>query len=64
VLLGLPLALASGGLLGRIVYQGPVNDAATLSGVPLIVGLVGLVACWLPARRALRLDPAAALYLE
>jgi ABC-type antimicrobial peptide transport system permease subunit len=63
-LLGLPLALATGGLLGSIVYQGSVNDLATLSSVVLIVAAVGLIACVVPARRALRLDPAAALYLE
>lgn len=63
-LLGLPLALATGGLLGSVVYQESVNDLATLSGVALIVAVVGLTACLLPARRVLRLDPAAALYLE
>jgi len=63
-LLGLPLAVANAGLLGSIVYGGSVNDTATLSSVALIVGIVGLLASWLPARRALRLDPAAALYVE
>jgi predicted permease len=63
-LAGLPLAFATGGLLGRIVYHGPVNDASTLLGVLVVVGLVGLAASWLPARRALRLQPATALYLE
>ena len=64
VLLGLTLALATRGLLRSVVYQGSANESATLSGVALIVGLVGLFACWLPARRALRVDPAAALYVE
>jgi ABC-type lipoprotein release transport system permease subunit len=41
-----------------------VNDLATLTGVALIVGFVGLVASWLPARRALTLPPAAAIYSE
>jgi len=41
----LPLTLATGGLLRSIVYQVPVNDLATLSGVALIVALVGLLAC-------------------
>jgi predicted permease len=63
-LLGLPLAVATGGLLGSIVYQGSVNDLATLSSVAVIVAAVGLIACVVPARRALRLEPAAALYLE
>jgi ABC-type antimicrobial peptide transport system permease subunit len=63
-LFGLPLALATRELLGTIVFGGPVNDLATLAGVALIVGLVGFVASWLPARRALGLAPAAALYAD
>jgi ABC-type antimicrobial peptide transport system permease subunit len=64
VLTGFPLAVATGGLLGSIVYQGSENDASTMLGVLVVVGLVGLAASWLPARRALRLQPATALYLE
>ena len=63
-LAGLPLAIATGSLLGSIVYQETVNDASTMLGVFAIVAAVGLTACWLPARRALRLQPATALYLE
>jgi predicted permease len=63
-LVGLPFAVATGGLLRSIVYRGSVNDVWTLFGVFLIVAAVGLMACWLPARRALRLAPATALYLE
>jgi ABC-type antimicrobial peptide transport system permease subunit len=63
-LAGLPLAVATGGLLASIVYQGFVNDASTMLGVFAIVAVVGLTACWLPARRALGLQPATALYLE
>jgi predicted permease len=63
-LAGLPLAVATGGLLASIVYQGSVNDGSTMLGVFAIVAVVGLTACWLPARRALRLQPATALHLE
>jgi predicted permease len=63
-LLGLPLAFAAAGFLGSIVYQASVTDTATLSGVVLIVAVVGLLASWLPARLALRVNPAAALYVE
>jgi ABC-type antimicrobial peptide transport system permease subunit len=63
-LLGLPLAFAAAGFLGSIVYQASVTDTATLSGVIAIVVVVGLLACWLPARLALRVNPAAALYGE
>ncbi len=63
-LLGLPLASAAAGILGSVVYQASANDPAMLSGVAVIVLFIGLLASWLPARRALRLDPAAALYVE
>jgi predicted permease len=63
-LLGLPLAVAAGGFLRSIVYQQSVNDVATLSGVAVIVVVVALFSGWFPARRALRLDPVAALYAE
>jgi putative ABC transport system permease protein len=63
-LLGLPLSVAASGFVRSIVYQESVNDVATLAGVALIVLVVALLSCWLPARRALRLDPAAALYVE
>jgi ABC-type antimicrobial peptide transport system permease subunit len=36
-------------------------DPATFASVVAIVAVVGLVACWVPARRALRVDPIAAL---
>jgi putative ABC transport system permease protein len=63
-LLGLPLAFAAAGLLGSIVYQASVTDTATLAGVGTVVFVVGLLASWLPARLALRANPAAALYVE
>lgn len=62
--LGVPLALAAHGVLGYVVYQAAVTDVTTLVAVAVMIGVVALVACWLPARRALRLDPAAALTPE
>jgi ABC-type antimicrobial peptide transport system permease subunit len=63
-LLGLPLAFAAGGFLGSIVYQASVTDTATLLGLATIVASIGLLASWLPARLALRVNPAVALYVE
>jgi predicted permease len=63
-LLGLPLAVAASGFLRSIVYQQSLTDTATLLGVAVIVVFVGLLASWMPVRRALRLDPAAALSVE
>jgi ABC-type lipoprotein release transport system permease subunit len=56
--------LAMGDLLGRIVYRASPYDAVTLVTVAFIVAIVGTLACWLPARRALRVTPASALYAE
>jgi putative ABC transport system permease protein len=42
----------------------PGRDPATFLGVPLILGAAALLACYLQARRAARLDPMAVLRNE
>jgi putative ABC transport system permease protein len=65
VALGLALALSlSLGLtraLGTILFRVSHTDPPTYAAVPVVLVLVALVACWLPARRALRVDPIRAL---
>jgi predicted permease len=54
---GLVLGLAATKLLAFIVYQASPGDPLVLGGVVLIMLLLGLVAAWIPAQRALRADP-------
>lgn len=44
-----------------MLYGVGPTDPLTYAAVPAVLALVSLVACYLPARRAARLDPTAAL---
>jgi predicted permease len=54
---GLVLGLAATKVLSFIVYQASPRDPLVLAGVVLIMALLGLVAAWIPAQRALAADP-------
>lgn len=54
---GLVLGLAATKLLSFIVYQASPRDPVVLCGVVFIMLLLGLLAAWIPAMRALRADP-------
>ena len=60
-LVGLGVALALGRLVGGLLYEVSGTDPLTLTGVTLTLALVALVAGWIPATRASRLDPVQAL---
>jgi predicted permease len=61
---GLLVGLAAGKLLAFIVSQATPWDPVVLGGVVLTMALLGLVAGWIPARRALATDPAILLREE
>ncbi len=61
---GLLAALAVSGAFSGMLYSVDSLDAATYAMAAGALTLVGLGACWLPARRATRVDPAIALRSE
>ena len=56
-LAGLLLGLAAAKLLSFIVYQASPRDPVVLAGVVFTMLLLGLLAAWIPAQRALAADP-------
>jgi ABC-type antimicrobial peptide transport system permease subunit len=67
-LLGLLLGLIGASGLSRslsaVLYKVKPDDPFTFAGVGMFLLGVAFLACWLPARRATRIDPAAALKRE
>jgi ABC-type antimicrobial peptide transport system permease subunit len=54
---GLLLGIATTRVLSFIVYQATPRDPLVLAGVVLAMLLLGLIATWIPAQRALSADP-------
>ena len=54
---GLVLGILAAKVLAYVVYQATSRDPLVLAGVVLAMALLGLLATWIPARRALSVDP-------
>ncbi len=61
---GLIGAAALGRLLGSLLFGVSATDLTTYLVVPLVLGATAFVACWIPARRAMRIDPILAIRQE
>jgi len=64
VAIGLAGSIALTGLIQSALYGVTATDPATYAGVSLILVLIALVACAIPTRRAVRVDPTIALRYE
>jgi predicted permease len=64
VLVGLLASLAMGKIIATQLWGVSAYDPWTLTLLPTVLLLTGLAACWLPARRASRVDPLIALRHE
>jgi predicted permease len=64
LVLGLVAAFGAGRLIESRLFRTSAYDPGTLAGIALFFSAVAALACWLPARRASRIDPIVALRSE
>lgn len=64
IVLGATAAVALARLLESLVFEVSTTDPVTFVTMALCLALAGLLACWLPARRASRIEPVEAIRAE
>jgi ABC-type antimicrobial peptide transport system permease subunit len=64
LLIGLPVSVALAQLLAGVIFGVSAGDLTTFVGTTLLLCAITMLACYIPARRAMRVDPIVALRYE
>jgi len=64
LMIGLAAAFGLTRVLSALLVRISPTDPLTFAGISLLLTAIGILACWLPARRAARIDPLVALRYE
>ena len=60
VVIGLIAAFAVTRMMATLLFETPATDPVTFLAVGAVIAAAAMLACWVPARRSTRVDPAAA----
>jgi putative ABC transport system permease protein len=64
LLIGLPLSFMVASLLASLFFGVSSTDVSIFTAVPVLLTAISILACYIPARRAMRVDPMVALRYE
>jgi putative ABC transport system permease protein len=64
IVIGLVVAFALTGLMKSLLFGVSASDPLTFTLIVLLLSVVSMLACYIPARRALKIDPGVALKYE